>query len=332
MSEFSVVRHKMYCDDVQLLIYMWKLGLYPVAFDSVPGRNRLGFPTYEYTTETKLPWTRNEELTLTERNRLLGTYIIFTFYLGSFCFVPIPYGLPGCLPRIASLCKDRLHEIQPYPLEKNAETFFCSKRAYCLYTDREIAHEEERLRAIMKGPPEPPVHPREPPAVSAAPSAPQALPEAVGAEIIERKTQHPTAFVSEGEAVTESSPKMEHSQMGSVKGSGSPTSGGAADSESVPWYRTLAGVAGMIIGCTILMFFCFRFCSNRRDNTPTSNLREGAAGTSSGDTNIRDKGGFQRRPAGRMEGYAQVSDEHAARDPDADSWWDQENAEAFSSS
>lgn len=72
MKEFHSVQHKIYCDEVESLIYMWKLGMYPIDFAPVPGREFMRHPTYQYTTETKLPWTRGEELALTLRNRLLG--------------------------------------------------------------------------------------------------------------------------------------------------------------------------------------------------------------------------------------------------------------------
>lgn len=269
MSEVTAVRHKMYCDDLQTLIYMWKLGLYPAGFTPVPSRRRLGFPTYEYTTETKLPWIRNEELTLTCRSRLL---------------------------------------------------------------DREIAYEQERLHGLLAGEPEPLPVPTEvapTPAVvpfgrSVSPAVPQAEPQQPPiAQDTEQKKEQPTLVPSPAEPRSVEKQKVGQSLRDS---SAVAMDREAEDHETMsPWYRTVAGVAGMIIGCTIVMFFCFRFCSRQRDHAPDSEPQRESSGATEREAYNVDKGEVQRRPTARKEGYAQVTDEHAAREPDSDTWWDHED-------
>ncbi|KAL8272423.1 hypothetical protein Esti_003713 [Eimeria stiedai] len=75
-GDVHAVRHKMYCDDVQTLALSWKLGFHPVSFAPVPNRRRLGFSTYEYSMEVKLPWTPSQELSLFERIHQLDREIV----------------------------------------------------------------------------------------------------------------------------------------------------------------------------------------------------------------------------------------------------------------
>lgn len=275
MNEIRAVRHKMYCDDLQTLVYMWKLGLYPVAFAPVDSRRRLGFPTYEYTTETKLPWTRNEELTLTHKSRLL---------------------------------------------------------------DREIAHEEESLHILQNRPPEllpvpsevatvRPVAPLAPPVPPVVPQA-QTEPQAGGVQDRGHKEERSTIVVtSPAEPQTDNRLETGHPQLPKLQDS-DPLAMNAASSEVLPpWYRTVAGVVGIIVGCTIVMFFCFRFCARQRDGPPPTVPQRENSDSTVAEMYSGDKGEVQRRPTARKEGYAQVTDEQAVREPDSDSWWDHEGTE-----
>ncbi|KAL8430933.1 hypothetical protein ACSSS7_005622 [Eimeria intestinalis] len=114
---------------------------------------------------------------------------------------------------------------------------------------------------------------------------------------------------------------------------------------SLPWYRTIAGVGGMLITCSLLMYVCFRSCAKRGIDTVgmSAATLQGSGSSGSGSTTttsssssiIRDSGmmrttphsdpqEMQRRPVGRKEGYAHVSDVKGVSIADSQAWWDQE--------
>ncbi|KAL8436499.1 hypothetical protein Efla_006750 [Eimeria flavescens] len=61
-SGLRAVRLKMYCEDFRTLHLSWRLGFHPITFSKLPNRKWLGYSTYEYTLEAKLPWEPTEEL------------------------------------------------------------------------------------------------------------------------------------------------------------------------------------------------------------------------------------------------------------------------------
>ncbi|KAL8455457.1 hypothetical protein Emag_000726 [Eimeria magna] len=112
-----------------------------------------------------------------------------------------------------------------------------------------------------------------------------------------------------------------------------------AEDGSVPWYRTVVGVACMLITCSLLMFLCFLSCAKRGGAAAAGSRGMPNQGRMSGSTvgcsrdsdsqAARDLQELQRRPVGTKEGYAHVTDEQGAAEIETQAWWDQEDDKAF---
>ncbi|XP_026193614.1 uncharacterized protein LOC113147397 [Cyclospora cayetanensis] len=311
VSEVTAVRRVVPCESVQLLIYSWKLGLYPVAFNAVAGKRYKAFPAYEYTVEARMPWSRGEELALTLKSRLLDRQIAYEQARLRFLLT---------LP-------------QEYSASPSAALLRASESPEVAFTDEPVSAKEGTLS------------PKELAEALPAPTAaamPTALP-AQHSEVGDLANDDEKKGLLEGGDLARlqgAPPQADSSKSNSSSGGGKPATvpPRAADAEMVsahvapmPWYRTFLGVLAMLLLCVILMFFCFRLCAKRRTDIPASSSRVTVSDTTLGGDQPR--GGEklpERRPTGHNEGYAQVSDVASLRDPDSgSSWWEQDDLEAF---
>ncbi|CDI77193.1 acetyltransferase domain-containing protein, putative [Eimeria acervulina] len=305
------LEYRFYCDSLAELILSWKLGLYPSDFSEVASPKRRPFPSYEYTTKAKLPWSPTEELSLTLHSRSLDRQLEFA---------------QGQLRRLLE------RQRTPLRLPGSPEGGSGGSSGGEETPEEETDDDEEVIYALLRSDDE--LETKAKPSGSATEEQQKEDQQQQQQQQQQEQEDQQQEQGDQQQQQQEESPSSlslvsEQQQKGL---SPEETDKQRDNPDALPWYRTLTGVTSMLLGMGVFMLFCFRCCMKRRGNDNSRGGPLGAPGApSEGEVQLQTlhKDANERRTAECLKGYSHISDQHAIRDPETGSWWEEEDVRTF---